>query len=152
MGLDMYLTGKIFLSEYFSSKDMKATIDNVMPADLRGKVKEVSFEVGYWRKANAIHRWFVENVQGGEDECKPHDVEIDQLLELKSACEAALANRKSGKVARAKLPTQSGFFFGSQEYDDWYFEDLEHTVKVVDEAIALQEKYTLMEFEYCSSW
>ncbi len=32
-----------------------------------GEVTTIREEVLYWRKANAIHQWFVENVQGGED-------------------------------------------------------------------------------------
>lgn len=35
------------------------------------------------------------------------------------------------------LPTSSGFFFGSTEYDEWYYRDLENTIeqcqKVIDE-------------------
>ena len=30
---------------------------------------ETHEEVGYWRKANAIHGWFVRNVQNGKDDC-----------------------------------------------------------------------------------
>ena len=43
--------------------------------------------VAQWRKANAIHAWFVEHVQGGEDDCGMHDeVTEDVLLELRAAC------------------------------------------------------------------
>lgn len=27
-------------------------------------------EIGYWRKANHIHKWFVDCVQDGEDDCE----------------------------------------------------------------------------------
>ena len=44
-------------------------------------------EVAYWRKANAVHAWFVDRVQGGEDDCRMHDeVTEDVLLELRAAC------------------------------------------------------------------
>lgn len=38
--------------------------------------------VAYWRKANQIHRWFVENVQGGDDDCREYYVSREQLKEL----------------------------------------------------------------------
>ena len=42
--------------------------------------------VGYWRKANHIHKWFVDNVQDGEDDCREYDVSIEQLHELRNIC------------------------------------------------------------------
>lgn len=42
--------------------------------------------VGYWRKANAIHKWFVENVQDGEDNCEEYDVSLEKLRDLLETC------------------------------------------------------------------
>ena len=39
------------------------------------------------------------------------------------------------EVAEELLPTTSGFFFGSTEYDDWYLDHLRHTVKVLEEEL-----------------
>jgi len=71
MGLDMYLNARCFLrhgEDYF-----KKVVADQFP-DIGMEVQEVIFEAMYWRKANAIHRWFVENVQGGQDDCKPYYV------------------------------------------------------------------------------
>ena len=38
-------------------------------------------QVGYWRKANQIHNWFVENVQDGEDDCCYHNEVTKEYLE-----------------------------------------------------------------------
>lgn len=44
-------------------------------------------QVGYWRKANHIHNWFVENVQDGEDDCRYHgEVTKEDLEELLVSC------------------------------------------------------------------
>lgn len=48
-------------------------------------------EVGYWRKANHIHAWFVNKVQGGTDDCSYYFVTEDQFLELKETCEKVVA-------------------------------------------------------------
>lgn len=156
MGLDMYLSGKRYMSTVFKKEDgeKQEAIQKLFPelAGMQGRwgdaspVKEVAIDVGYWRKANAIHEWFVKNVQGGEDECRPHYVSREQLTELKQICEEVLEDRA---LAAKLLPTASGFFFGSTDYDQYYFEDLEHTVKVIDGALALPNDW---ELEYRSSW
>jgi hypothetical protein len=156
MGLDMYLTGKRYLSKYFNEGDeaLAETIAEQFP-ELKGKpgrfgdascVKEISIEAGYWRKANAIHDWFVKNVQGGEDECRPHYVSREDLQTLKEICQRVLEDRK---LAATLLPTASGFFFGGTDYDDWYFKDLEQTIQIIDDALSLPKAW---EFEYRSSW
>lgn len=156
MGLDMYLSGKRYMSKVFREADepKQNAIAKLFP-ELEGwtgrwgdasPVKEVSIDAGYWRKANAIHDWFVREVQGGEDNCAPHYVSREQLVELKEVCEQVLADREQAKEL---LPTASGFFFGSQEYDQYYFDDLESTVQIVDKCLTLPLDW---EFEYRSSW
>ena len=57
--------------------------------------------VGYWRKANAIHKWFVDNVQDGIDDCDYHNEVTKEILEdLLDTCEKVIANSKliDGKI------------------------------------------------------
>lgn len=156
MGLDMYLTGKRYLSKYLNAEDevIAENIAEQLP-ELKGRksrfgdispVKEVQIEAGYWRKANAIHSWFVKHVQDGEDECRPHYVSREQLKELRDVCQQILKKRK---LAPELLPTASGFFFGSTDYDNWYFDDINQTIQIIDDALTLPDSW---EFEYRSSW
>ena len=73
-------------------------------------------EVGYWRKFNALHKWFVTNVCNGEDKCNywiiPKE-KLEQFLELLKSL--------TPENCEENLPTQGGFFFGSTEYDDRYW-------------------------------
>lgn len=138
---------------------------------------QVTFETGYWRKANAIHNWFVENVQDGNDDCKDYWVDRETLKELKNLCEEVIKKSvleegtvengytfKNGKtvpilekgkviknpeIAQDLLPSASGFFFGSTNYDGWYIEDLKRTVEIIDKCLALPEEW---DFYYTSSW
>lgn len=58
-------------------------------------------EVGYWRKANHIHLWFVNNVQDGIDDCcYHHEVTKELLEELRDTCIEVLNNSVTmlGKV------------------------------------------------------
>lgn len=155
MGLDMYLNGKRYLSNAFVKGDAERieAIQKQFPELAAAKdhfgnraVKEVQIEVGYWRKANAIHDWFVKNVQNGEDKCLPHSVAREQLKQLRAVCQAVLDD--CSKAAEL-LPTRSGFFFGSTDYDEWYFGGVEHTIEVIDNALLLPNCW---EFEYRSSW
>ncbi len=47
------------------------------------------------------------------------------------------------------LPTTSGFFFGATNYDEYYFNDLELTIEIIDKCLKLSENW---DFEYHSSW
>ena len=116
------------------------------------RVRYVEEEVGYWRKANAIHRWFVENVQKGEDDCKTYPVTLTQLITLRDLCQEVL-NSKAVELAEATMPTKSGFFFGNTEYDDYYFDDLKSTIKIVDWILEEDNmEGTYSTYTYQSSW
>lgn len=156
MGLDMYLSGKRYMTKIFNKEDeaRMLAIQAQFPelAGRKGRwgdaspVKEVSIELGYWRKANHIHNWFVKNVQGGKDECQPHYVSREHLKELRSICEQVLENNE---LASTLLPTTPGFFFGGTDYDEYYFEECRDTIEFIDSAMELP---TSWDFEYRSSW
>ena len=157
MGLDMYLTRHIRIDNY----DFDASSEILASAVLCAlKIKNpnqynncsisIGLPAGYWRKANAIHKWFVENVQNGQDNCEPFSVDSTQLKELHSLCERVIADRS---LAKKLLPPQDGFFFGDTNLDDWYFQELESTIEIIDDALnpenAVNNHNT---FTYRASW
>ena len=156
MGLDMYLKAKRFLWGMKDHPDHKIATDvSAMFPELTARVRfgndeprvnEIVAEALYWRKANAIHAWFVKNVQNDVDDCGNYYVDRDQLQALRDLCKEVLADQSK---ASELLPSQSGFFFGGVDYDEWYFADLERTVKEIDEVLAWPADW---EFEYLSSW
>lgn len=148
MGLDMFLTAHNYYSEYGTdeSKAEQVKIQRVVSGTNGLRVSGVELDVGYWRKANAIHNWFVNNVQSGEDDCKRYYVDRGQLKELKELCERVLADHD---VADDELPSQEGFFFGGTEYDEYYFNDLRDTVEIIDRALGVGYNF---DFYYHASW
>lgn len=131
MGLDMYLYG----AEY--------------EPKIRDKNKKSYYtltEEIYWRKSNWFHRWFVDNVQDGEDNCAYHNFSKHDLKALKESCQKVLENPE---LASEILPTQCGFFFGNTEYDEWYYKDIENTLEKLEELLS-EDKYD--EYFYHSSW
>lgn len=143
------------------------------------------YELAYWRKANAIHKWFVDNVQKGKDNCKEYRVTRRNLLDLCDLVSDVLNhcelkdgkirngyqfkkflwfhykkyNKVDGKVltkdsikyCQEKLPTQEGLFFGSTDYDEYYYNDLVYTKERLNHIL---ENYNLSKDKvyYSSSW
>lgn len=154
MGLDMYLSAKKYYSgaewrpeqnkKEFRELLDKAGVAQYLTTDFPGVQLEVS--VGYWRKVNSVHQWFVDNCQDGVDDCRSTYVDRAKLNELKSLCEKVVLQPA---IAGEELPNQDGFFFGSTEYDEYYFHDIKETVKILEKALQMPEEW---EFYYQSSW
>src|SRR5437764_462698 len=105
MGLDMYLVKKTYVKNHRFTKPEEqyqvTIIKGGQPAAIKPeRITAITEEVAYWRKANHIHKWFVDNVQDGVDDCKEYYVTREQLQELLSRCEQVSAASKliDGKV------------------------------------------------------
>ncbi len=152
MGLDMYLYKKnyIWQGEWIKPEARQEVIvkkDGEVDTSIKPeRVKYVIEEVGYWRKANQIHQWFVENIQQGEDDCKSYWVSRENLIELLDICKQI---KEDNSKAESLLPTQSGFFFGGTEYNEWYFNDINNTIEILEEILSDE---SADDFEYQSSW
>lgn len=144
MGLDMYLKGKVFLDYNSPEREDIAKMLEIDGYD----VSAVTVELGYWRKANHIHKWFVDNVQNGVDNCGEYFVSKQDLETLLIICKQALEDKTK---ASSLLPTQQGFFFGGYEYDEWYFDDLESTVKILEKALKFYNE-KIVDIYYRASW
>ena len=73
--------------------------------------------LGYFRKHNNIHKWFVNNIQNGVDDYTITDEGLEFVKE--------------------NLPTNDGFFFGSTEYDNDYFWTVENAINVLTQVITI---------------
>ena len=168
MGLDMYLSYRrnldgipetiqramrkqVYTDRYpylAESLDKEDKLDTIIDHHIE-RDEPYEEELMYWRKANAIHKFFVDNAAHGVDDCQPVQVTLDVLKDLVDRCETILQGDVDDKgalidptTAMELLPSQSGFFFGSTEYDDWYIEDLKETVKALKPIVEHAELYT----------
>jgi hypothetical protein len=169
MGLDQYLEARKYVSKFDypqglgsqTPSEEYANLSEFAPAgfdrysDFGGI--QVSFPIGYWRKANAIHGWFVRECQGGEDNCQSYYVPREKLQQLADACDHVLkvpagVSMEDAAADVGLLPTR-GFFFGSYEMDEWYIQDLKTTIEIVNHALSLfpEDNYD-WSFYYSSSW
>lgn len=127
MGLDMYFTRE---PKNTSSKDSR----------------RYSHEVGYFRKHNALHQWMVDNVQDGVDQCQCVKVEHEVLSQLLVLVQAALALRDASII-----PPASGFFFGSTDVDEMYWDKMSQTYEILQDMINTTDFDNEFIF-YQSSW
>ena len=97
----------------------------------------------YFRKVNFVYRYFSDKL---EDECCFADK--NDIEELISRCDKVLADHS---LAEELLPTTSGFFFGSTDYDEWYFKDVENCKKQMEDLLSKYNEETDVIF-FVMSW
>ena len=153
MGLDMYLYKKHYVKNWdwmadhekhtISIKKGKKKLDHIKP----DRVCSIVEEVMYWRKFNALHKWFVDNIQEGVDDCKESFVDESDLKMLLETLTYVLENKDTAETI---LPTAQGFYFGNDEMDDNYWNYVKSTIIQLKDL--LEEDNKGASFYYRSSW
>lgn len=185
MGLDMYLYAQKYESrstwrfEEGHHKEIgegiKQIVKEFYPEDLQ-KIglkhikdnflsKQTRYQIGYWRKFNALQTFFQNRVESDYELCHGIYVHEDTIKELISTFNKILKDIKTceteetqyctgwcngektydtknvykSQVAQELLPPGEGFFYGSQEIDEWYVEDIKYSLKLFKEALKLIE-------------
>ena len=161
MGLDMYLIKK-------------------KREDKREDLWEFPYgtELIYWRKANAIHRFLCDSGREIEQEVA-YEISRTNLEDLLDKCNEILnvVKTKKGTIQNGQryvngkwepileegieiinqeevaeiLPTCSGFFFGSTDYNQWYLEDIKRTKEEL-ESVMKDIDWNNDEVYYLASW
>lgn len=98
----------------------------------RNKKTDELTEIGYWRKHNALHG-FMSTFTDHEIENLEHlPLTKDNLEEILELAEAIV---RKDLAPESAMPTTEGFFYGSYEYDEWYFHRMEDTIKIMKGAL-----------------
>ena len=183
MGLDMYLSKKTYVKKW-SHQEKKDQFDVTIKKGGKKftginpeRVSYITEEIAYWRKANQIHGWFVNNTEEIQQDVKYY-VTKEHLTNLLLDCKKVLellntlpkttkkvvGGWRDGKEYLVDvevydnadeildlLPPTQGFFFGSDTIDDYYKQDIEHTIKVLEEELSTNED-EYPDYEYYASW
>jgi hypothetical protein len=160
MGLDMYLYKKTYVQNWEHNPpeqhhQIEIKRGGVLRKDIKpNRICYITEQVAYWRKFNALHGWFVNECGGGIDECQDINVDEDKLVELLETLKKVSDNFT---LAKELLPPVQGFFFGGDEIDEYYKEDVNSTIKIIEELLKEHEQskeYGLYsgDFEYRASW
>ena len=181
MGLDMYLYKKTYVQNWEHNPpeqhhQIEIKRGGVLRKDIKpNRICYITEQVAYWRKFNALHNWFVENCQGGLDECQESYVDRTKLEELvvllhevKNILETSPKKKVQVKNGWSNgedtfveievvedseklddlFPTSSGFFFGGTEYDEYYQEQVNETIELITDLL----KDETGEYYYQASW
>ena len=181
MGLDMYFEKSIYIGNNYKGEEHPWNKEPMTKIDIPGideeRVTSIRESVGYLRKANAIHKWLVDNLNNGEDNNGENYFPKEKIEELLTNIKLVLGSTKlvkgmvhngttyskekgeqkiieKGKlledcsIAEEVLPTQSGFFFGNTEYNEYYWQDLKEMKKICEHML----KDDTASYYYISSW
>lgn len=153
MGLDMYLYKKNYVKNWdFMGPEERHEITITKNGEEvktinKEKIVYIIEELAYWRKFNALHKWFVDNCQEGIDDCRNAYVDRSDLETLLNTLREVSADHSK---ASELLPVGYGFFFGSDQYDEYYFANVDDTIKTLEEII--KNDADVCEYTYSSSW
>jgi len=161
MGLDMYLQ---------RSKDMSKEA-------FADAYEDINSGVIYWRKANAIHKFFCENgtlAKDGAEGVGYYYIDRQDLMNLLDRIHTILSDKiKIEKISYFNIdkginvdetveyklnitaaeelhPTQSGFIFGDTSYKYWYSRDLKRTADLIKRE--LKDNPSQETWFYYASW
>ena len=184
MGLDMYLSKKTYVKQWSHNKpedqyEVSVKKGGVTYPNIRQeRVSYVTEEIAYWRKANQIHGWFVNNCEERIPDVK-YDVTREDLETLLETCEKVLnlldksektttqivggwRNGEEYKVDHdvftntdeilELLPPTQGFFFGSDNIDEWYRENIVETISSLKDELSTPKDGYGSDYEYYASW
>ena len=142
MGLDMYLSKKTYVQNWAHNKpeqhhEVSVKRGGVIREDIQPqRITYVEEQIAYWRKFNALHGWFIDNCANGVDDCKDVHVEMHKLEALLVLLKKINSNRET---AADLLPPTQGFFFGSDEIDEWFWKDVESTIEMLEIELAIED-------------
>lgn len=171
MGLDQFLYKSSYVQNWdFHTDEEKHTVvvskGGSPRLDIKPeRVNRIIEKVGQWRKFNALHNWFVQVCGEGVDECQEIGVsseKMNQLLETLKKVQEILSgydgmpNEEMKEKVIDLFPPVSGFFFGSTDIDDWFVQDVNETIVLLEELIKEDkentEKGLFLDYYYQASW
>lgn len=150
MGLDMYLEAKLHLPPYSEElapvrQAIGKAIGYTPPTEKPDndatlmEITGVTVRVGYWRKFDPLHQWFVNKVQEGHDDCRPAYIAPDALAELEEQLDQVDDD-----------PESASEYFVSEGDEPMTEGDVDYTLRIVVLAKKLQERG--WDIYYRASW
>lgn len=156
MGLDQYLNARKYISRhdlnvpydpdngFADTAEFANLIESALPlgVDLYGDTgASVSVNVGYWRKAYAIHDWFASRI---ENTLQESDVPLAWLFALRDQVNAVLADNS---YASQYIPDNQPDAFA---YSENYYDQLRYTQKLLEHLT--RPAFANLDFTYRASW
>lgn len=155
MGLDMYLKRNMYQNENvlsitpkqsFKKEGFEELITRALKPATSYLQPNIGNNIAVWRKANAIHQWFISNCADDVDECQAIDVSVEKLQQLKNICEKILKQPTNTSLMIELLPPKSGFFFGGTCLSDpdtleEYLDDVKYTDDILSNELEIAKEF-----------
>ena len=91
------------------------------------------YEIGDWRKFNALQNYMEVNFGEGEEiNCKDIQLTEPDIGTLLVILKKVSADHS---LAEKLFPNTTGFFYGSQDYDEYYFEEIDRSINLFEKAL-----------------
>lgn len=132
-------------------EDLKTFSDYICNRNFKSVQTETIYQIGYFRKFNALHSYIVKTFANGIDNCQDIILYKEDVEQIKKVLDDVLNAHQQVEKAKELLPTQSGFFFGGTDYDEFYFEDVKVAADLMQSLLCNFDfdKYQLI---YEASW
>ena len=120
-----------------------------------GQVTEPSATEGvaYFRKVNFLHKWVEDHLnEGRETNCEAIPFHLEAMAGLMATCAQVLDKPELGPEL---LPTMGRFFFGSEDYDEYYLGDVRDVLDALTRILAyerVRDEPGSGQYVYSSSW
>ena len=98
----------------------------------RNKKTDELTEIGYWRKHNALHGFMNTFTDHDIENLEKVSLTKDNLQEILELSEAIIRKDLDPEYS---MPVFEGFFYGSYEYDEWYFHRTQDTIEIMKNAL-----------------
>jgi len=147
MGLDMYLQMDVYLSTMDKEgshlvKSMNDLLGLPTEYNNRGDIEHnslratsVTIEVGYWRKVNWIHEWFVRELNDGNDDQRRSHVPEEKLSELREIINEIKGVIKEQELFTGESRTEQGLFGSYQVQEIRHEANLQPIREIINEKL-----------------
>ena len=105
-------------------EDLKTFSDYIYDRNFKSVQTEIRYQIGYFRKFNALHSYIVKTFANGIDNCQDIILYKEDVEQIKKVLDDVLNVHQQAEKAKEILPTQSGYFFGGTDYDEFYFDEV----------------------------
>lgn len=130
MGLDIY-----FHKRNYSDHNPNEPIGK----DEEGKniYEDMGKDIAYFRKVNFLMSYF-NYLEGEDDNCYYKEIERSEIEDLVEDCDYTLQHKAEileGKMTDIPLEPTGGFFFGSTDIDEYFFDEVKDVMDTFKEVL-----------------
>lgn len=106
-------------------------------------------EVAYFRKYNFLIPVMEKILETKIKNGNFYNVDEEDIKKLRDRCKLVMENHD---YAKELLPTTEGFFFGSTDYDEYYFNDVEHVYNECNKILENMTESEDTDFVFYVDW